>query len=217
MNNRATGAAGELCARLWDEGVVVVQDAPLVLKSGRVTHVYVNFRDFALAPENLGLMARVFSEWLAASGLAMPEVMLGAASSLLSPFLAGALARECGLPVALHRPGTEERGLSDRVFHAGRNPSCQGQPPRQVILVDDVASTGGTLRAAARDFAQAGLGEAQAFVFVDKRRASERDKTGIEVHAPLTLVEILAQGLEEGRAPALLAGKVKAEMVYLGG
>ena len=61
MSEQKTGAAGELAVRLWDEGVVVVQDAPLVLKSGRVTHVYVNFRDFALAPDNLGLMARVFS------------------------------------------------------------------------------------------------------------------------------------------------------------
>ncbi len=228
MNERALDLAGEFALRLWSEGVVVVRDLPVVLKSGRTTHIYVNFRDFALAPDNLALMCGLFRAWLDQARMASAgggraggeekggQIMIGAAASLLSPFLAGALARDCGLPVALHRPGREEKGLSDTVFFAGRNPSMQGQPALPVILVDDVASTGGTLVAAAQAFAQAGLGQAQAFVFVDKRRASETDQAGLEIHAPLTLAQILEQGLEQSRVTTAMKGKVRAEMAYLG-
>lgn len=209
--------AGMLGERLWDDGVVVVQDGPLVLKSGRVSHVYVNFRDFALCPDNLDLMCRVFGAFLAQSFPgAAPTVALGAVHSLLSPHLAGALAREFRLPVALHRPGREEKGMAETVFFAGRAPSMRGRSLPPVVLVDDVASTGATLRAAAAAFARAGLDRARAFVFVDKRTASEAGATGLEVFAPLTLARVLAQGLDQGRVAAPLRGKVKAELAYLG-
>lgn len=200
-----------LIRALFSENVIVVSDDPITLKSGRVTRIYVNFRDFALWPDNLALLSKLFGEWLA--GWTGPPPALGAAASLLSPFLAGALSLAHGLACLMHRPGMQEKGLSETVFSYNRNPSA-GPAARPVVLIDDVASTGATLAAAARAFAARGFTTVQAYVFVDKRRAGERG-LGPPLSAPLTLAEALSRALELGLAPHEARAALEDELRYL--
>jgi orotate phosphoribosyltransferase len=196
---------------LFAESVIVVSGEPITLKSGRITRVYVNFRDFALWPDNLALLSRLFGEWLA--GRSGPRPALGAAASLLSPYLAGAMALAHSLPCLMHRPGKEEKGLGETVFLYSRNPSAS-RAPRPVVLIDDVASTGATLTAAAQAFAAAGFTTQEAFVFVDKRRASMRGQ-GLPLSAPLTLAEALESALALGLAPHGARAAIEDELRYL--
>ncbi|MBF0481124.1 MAG: phosphoribosyltransferase [Desulfovibrionaceae bacterium] len=196
---------------LFAENAVVVSQSPIALKSGRITRIYVNFRDFALWPDNLALLSRLFGDWLAVRP--GPRPALGAAASLLSPYLAGALALTHCLPCLIHRPGKEEKGLDQTVFRYNRNPSA-GQDPLPVVLLDDVASTGATLAAAARAFAASGFPATEAFVFVDKRRVSERGQ-GMSLSAPLTLAEALESALAHGLTPHGARAAVEDELRYL--
>ena len=190
--------------RCWEAGAVVVRDAPITLKSGRESHVYVSLRDFACEAANLALLGDLFGEWLEGRALT-----LGSVSSLLSPVLCGAFAGRFDLPLALFRADASEKGLSGQVFG--------GEKGAPVVLVDDVLTSGGTAVQAARAFAEKGLGKASLFVFVDKRPESLRGKFPLPVAAPLTLGELLRHGVEAGYLRGEAVGFAEKELAFLAG
>jgi orotate phosphoribosyltransferase len=191
-----------LCERFWQAGVVVVQEAPITLKSGRVSHVYVSLRHFACDACNMRLLGDVFGEWCSGR-----EVTLGSVSSLLSPVLCGAFAGRFGLPLALYRPNDAEKGLAGQVFG--------GQPGRAVVLVDDVLTSGGTAVQAAQAFADKGFGPVSLFVFVDKRPQILVRDFPLPVAAPLTLGELLRHGIDSGRLRGEAVEWAEEELAFL--
>jgi orotate phosphoribosyltransferase len=190
--------------RCWEAGAVVVRDAPITLKSGRESHVYVSLRDFACEAANLALLGDLFGEWLEGRALT-----LGSVSSLLSPVLCGAFAGRFDLPLALFRADASEKGLAGQVFG--------GEKGAPVVLVDDVLTSGGTAVEAVRAFAEKGLGKASLFVFVDKRPESLRGKFPLPVAAPLTLGELLRHGVEAGYLRGEAVGFAEKELAFLAG
>lgn len=196
--------AQALMARCWEAGAVVVRDAPIVLKSGRESHVYVSLRDFVCEAANLALLGDLFGEWLEGRALT-----LGSVSSLLSPVLCGAFAGRFDRPLALFRADASEKGLAGQVFGGE-----QGAP---VVLVDDVLTSGGTAVQAARAFVGQGLGQPSLFVFVDKRPESLRGKFPMPVAAPLTLGELLRHGIDAGYLTGKAVGFAEKELAFLGG
>ncbi|EKO38609.1 MAG: orotate phosphoribosyltransferase [Solidesulfovibrio magneticus str. Maddingley MBC34] len=193
-----------LIERFWEAGAVMVRDAPITLKSGRESHVYVSLRDFVCEAANLALLGDVFGEWLEGRTLT-----LGSVSSLLSPVLCGAFAGRFDLPLALFRGDASEKGLSGQVFG--------GEKGAPVVLVDDVLTSGGTAVAAARAFVDQGLGQPSLFVFVDKRPESLRGKFPLPVIAPLTLGELLGHGIQAGCLSGETVGFAEEELTFLAG
>ena len=192
-----------LMERFWEAGAVVVRDAPITLKSGRQSHVYVSLRHFVCEAANLALLSDVFGEWLEGRALT-----LGSVSSLLSPVLCGAFAGRFDLPLALFRADASEKGLSGQVFG--------GEKGAPVVLVDDVLTSGGTAVEAARAFVEQGLGQPSLFVFVDKR-PHLRGKFPLPVAAPLTLGELLDHGINAGYLRGEAVGFAEKELAFLAG
>jgi len=193
-----------LVERFWETGTVVVRNAPITLKSGRQSHVYVSLRHFVCEPANLALLGDLFGEWLEGR-----ELTLGSVSSLLSPVLCGAFAGRFDLPLALFRADASEKGLSGQVFG--------GEKGGAVVLVDDVLTSGGTAVEAARAFVEQGLGQPSLFVFVDKRPESLGGKFPMPVAAPLTLGELLRHGIEAGYLRGEAVGFAEKELAFLAG
>ncbi|MYL82147.1 phosphoribosyltransferase [Desulfovibrio aerotolerans] len=197
-------AGPALAERFWQAGAVTVSAEPITLKSGRVSHVYVSLRQFVCNPGNLKLLGDVFALWLAERRLA-----LGSVSSLLSPVLCGAFAARCGLPLALFRPDTSEKGLAGQVFG--------GEAGLPVVLLDDVLTSGGTALAAAKAFAGQGMGDVSLYVFVDKRPTGLRQTFALPVTAPLTLTALLGHGLAAGHIVGPAVAFAEAELAFLEG
>jgi orotate phosphoribosyltransferase len=191
-----------LAERLWEAGAVTVSPRPITLKSGRRSHVYVSLRHFVCQPANLALLEEVFAAWLADRRPA-----LGTVSSLLSPVLAGALAGRCCLPLVLLRPQETEKGLPGQVF----GPAGQGE----VVLVDDVLTSGGTALAAASLLSGPGAAAVSLFVFVDKRPASLRASFSLAVAAPLGLTRLLRHGIDSGRLAGQAVTWAEEELAFL--
>ena len=194
--------AQALMERCWEAGAVVVQNAPITLKSGRQSHVYVSLRHFVCEAANLALCGDVFGEWLEGRTLT-----LGSVSSLLSPVLCGAFAGRFDLPLALFRADASEKGLSGQVFG--------GEKGAPVVLVDDVLTSGGTAVEAARAFVDQGLGQPSLFVFVDKRPQSLLGKFPLPVAAPLNLGELLRHGIKAGYLRGEALGFAEKELAFL--
>ncbi len=169
---------GERLSRLLaSRGAVLRGD--FVLASGRRSSVYIDARlllgDPAAFSEALDLLA----------GVAPPGEysVLGVATAGI-PWAAGLALRQ-GRPLGYVR--VERKGH-------GRDRLVEGSPPRgPVVLVDDVATTGGSLAAAAEAARREGYEPIAALVLVDRGEgARERlSGMGVELRSVATLREIL--------------------------
>lgn len=177
----------ERTARLLVEsGAVILGE--FKLSSGEKSDIYIDARSLLGNPvyfkEIASLLVEVF---LKGKNRLNIEAVIGVATGGI-PW-ATALGLITGLPIGYVRPKVKGHGLS-RIVEGVK-------PPLKVALVDDVATTGGSLSSAITALRSAGFTVEDALVIVDREQgASERlRKMGIALR-PLTKLSCIRRMLQ---------------------
>ncbi len=151
------------------------------LTSGRRSSIYLGARSLLSSPRSfsaaLGLMAAV-----AAAEAPETECVIGVATAGI-PWATG-LSLLTGLPLGYVRPQAKAHGLGRIV---------EGAQPCRALLVDDVATTGGSLASAVRVLRSAGYTVEAALVLVDREQGASRrlSELGVRLARVAGLREIL--------------------------
>ena len=175
------------------------------LASGARSSVYVDLREFPMHPrefrEAVRRMASRARELMETTGA---EVVAGVATGGI-PWAIG-VALELGVPATYVRPEAKGHGTSRRVEArvAGR----------RVLVVDDVATTGGSLAAAIDALRGAGASVGAALVVVDRLQGA-REKLaglGVSLHSLTTLRDIIEYMAGRGLGDPRLLERALAEV-----
>jgi uridine monophosphate synthetase len=182
-----TGPLAALADRLLDAGCV--KFGQFTLKSGLQSPIYLDLRQLISSPALLAEVAAAFAELL--SGLkfdrlaALPYAALpiGAAVSLLG-----------GWPMIYPRREAKSYGTGVEI---------EGLfvPGETVVVVDDLATTGGSKFEAIEKMAAAGLRVRDVVVLIDRGSGAREtlDAAGYRLHAVMTLRQMLGHWEHAGR------------------
>jgi len=139
---------------------VAYKEGDFTLRSGRKSHYLVDKYEFETRPDLLRAIARELARMLPEGTDRLAGVELGGVP------LAAAVALESGLPYVIVRKGRKGHGI-DRPIEG------ELVPGDNVVLIEDVVTTGGAACAAARTLTEAGAREVEALVVVDRQEGAE--------------------------------------------
>jgi uridine monophosphate synthetase len=180
-------AAVDLADALLDAGCIKFGE--FKLKSGMLSPIYIDLRRIISFPT---LLEKTASAYLAIlRGLQFDRL---AALPYAAIPLATAISVEGGLPMIYPRKEAKDYGTKAEIegdFHPGET----------VLVIDDLATTGGTKFEAIEKLKAAGLGVKDVVVLVDRESGARQSlaSAGYNLHSVLTLTEMLAHWEKTGR------------------
>ncbi|MEM0271236.1 MAG: phosphoribosyltransferase family protein [Thermoprotei archaeon] len=185
----------DIVSQLYAHGVVKL--GKFTLKSGQVSPIYLDLRVVPSHPELFSALVRLALEKLRSL---LADGVVGIATGGL--VWSSVLAYTTGLPHFYVREEVKTHGTGLQV--EGGNPSHLHDP----VIVDDVATSGGSIAHAARALELYGLKPKKALVIVDREQGASGllGSSGITLTSCFTLTQIL-DGLE-GIVPAEELGGV---------
>lgn len=162
----------QLAKRLME---VAYNEGDFTLRSGRKSHYLIDKYGFETRPELLREIARELAAMLPEDTERLAGVELGGVP------LVTAVALETGMPFVIVRKGQKGHGL-DRPFEGEM---AEGE---HVVLIEDIATTGGAACAAAEVLREAGAGKVSLLVVVDRQEGAEEGfrKAGVPYRALFT-------------------------------
>ncbi len=160
------------------------------LASGAVSHVYVDLRRVLSSPRHFRLLASLLAGEVAEVAAAHEFTVAGVATGGI-PW-ATAVALELGVPLAYVRP--------PKGHGTGRSVEGANVRGADVVLVDDVATTGGSLLESARSLLSEGAASVRAVVIVDREQGASRalGAVGVPLRSVVSLRSVLNEAFREG-------------------
>lgn len=204
QRTRARGAEplSGLHARIAD-GLVdagCVRFGSFTLKSGATSPIYLDLRRLVGAPSLLADVGRALGALCAPltfdhlASLPYAAVPIGTAASLVT-----------GIPQVYPRKEAKSYGTKARVEGVF-------EPGDRVVMVDDLATTGGSKVEALEKLSDVGLVCSDVVVLIERGRQARPQlaAAGLELHAVFTLELLLEHWLAEGAVTAAQAAEVRA-------
>jgi len=183
------GFARLLARILIDSGSLLLGD--FTLSSGRKSKVYVDLRNLLSVPQGYRLVAGMLALRITdcigdIDGYCIAGVATGGI-----PW-ATLVAYQLSLPAGYVRPAKKSHGLAKAVEGCGA--------ARNAVLVDDVATTGGSLAAAIEAMRGSGYSVQHAAVIIDREQgaAEELKRRGVRLCRLATLRAILHEAARRG-------------------
>ena len=134
-----------------------VKFGDFTLTSGKKSKFYVDMKLASTDPDILSCIAKQFAKHLSKKIDFIAGMELGAVP------LAVALSLETGLPYSMIRKGTREHGTGSRI---------EGPSNGRAVLVDDVATTGGSNIESIKSLVDEGVEVLQVIVVVDREEGA---------------------------------------------
>ena len=134
-----------------------VKFGDFTLTSGKKSKFYVDMKLASTDPDILSCIAKQFAKHLSKKIDFIAGMELGAVP------LAVALSLETGLPYSMIRKGTREHGTGSRI---------EGPSKGRAVLVDDVATTGGSNIESIKSLVDEGVEVLQVIVVVDREEGA---------------------------------------------
>lgn len=165
---------------IYETRSLLIREEPFDLKSGRTSHVYLNHNNFLVQSRYLAVVAELYASRIAAL---RPLCTLGVVDSIMSPIIAGAISVRHHSDIVVIKSHTMSHGVKDDIF---------GDPSGEVVLIDDMTSSGGTIREAALKVREYGGKISLAVVSAsrDERAKDALRQHGIELVSLFTFDDI---------------------------
>jgi orotate phosphoribosyltransferase len=122
----------------------MIKEEPFDLQSGGKSHIYLNHRIFLSRYNYIDLIARIYLKLLAPL---VKHYRLCAVDSVMSPILVGAMSVLDKKDIVVVKSKKSEHGMKDDIY---------GRIADEIVVVDDLSSTGKTLLEAARKIREKG-------------------------------------------------------------
>jgi len=135
--------------QLYVEGVyetkaLLIRDQPFTLQSGRQSHIYLNHRNFLSKNQYLVLVAKIYLQLI---DQVLQDYKLAVVDSVMSPIITGAMCTLSGKDLTIIKSAKLEHGTKEDIYG-----ECTGE----IVIIDDMTSTGGTIVEAAQKIRKAG-------------------------------------------------------------
>lgn len=128
----------EYIEALYKTEALMIKEEPFDLHAGGKSHIYLNHRMFLSRYNYIELIARIYLKLLAP---VVKHYRLCAVDSVMSPILVGAMSVLDKKDIVVVRSMKSEHGVREDIY---------GRIAGEVVVVDDMSSTGDTLLEAAR-------------------------------------------------------------------
>ena len=118
---------------IYKTKALLIKDDPFTLQSGKKSHVYLNHRNFLSEHVYLSLVAKLYHEL---STLIVGEYVLGVVDSIMSPIIVGAMSAMFKHDYVVIKKNPLAHGTQEFIY---------GKIKYDILLIDDMTSTGNTL------------------------------------------------------------------------
>jgi len=167
---------------VYKSKALLVREEPFTLQSGRKSHIYLNHRNFLAQSEYLILVAKIY--WKLIQEV-IQEYKLGVVDSVMSPIIVGALSGLASKNLVVIKSAKLEHGTKEDIYG-----DCSGE----IVIIDDMTSTGGMIIEAAQKIRKSGGSINYAIVSAcrDQTAKDNLAKENIKLLSIATFDEIIA-------------------------
>jgi orotate phosphoribosyltransferase len=166
---------------LYKEVALLIKEKKFTLHHGGESHIFINHSIFLTAYKNLNLLSNIYTELLPKN---LKDYRLGVVDSNMSPIIVGLLSMKLEKDIVITKEKKKEHGIESKIY---------GKPEGEVVLIDDVTSTGSILINAANALREEGATVNYDIVSAcrDMSAIENLQKVGIQTYYVATYEEVI--------------------------